>query len=324
MDLEKAKALIESRAVQKYIQAIDEDAETALSEHKANLGEMDDYPDKYLSEYKSDAKKLDNAWGDFNSEWNKIAFKRAKDGKAAIAAYKNYVLRLGVLEEQNVRFSAFIESDAANQAAWFITVMIAALERAKEAARNLQKEAQDLEKLLRQAKNDVTGAEIQRAVGVALTALAILLPPLGATATITIGVATLTASLVIDAALGPGNPSLPGVAVQTTSTIAGMPKVMSNAGGKLAGGLAGIYSLKSDSDEIEDAKKIVKAIQEKARKVEDLLKTFIKFLEVDADKVEEMKKATERALRDGIAAAGKYKSAESRRLALLKELGDLK
>lgn len=96
---------VESRAVQKYVQAINEDAETALSEHKANLGEMDDYPNKYLSEYKSDAKALDKAWGDFNAEWNKIVFKKATEkalgeGIAAARKYKSAESRrLALLKE---------------------------------------------------------------------------------------------------------------------------------------------------------------------------------------------------------------------------------
>jgi hypothetical protein len=324
MDLEKAKALVESKAVQKYINGIDEDAEIALGEFKATLAEMDEYPNSYLSEYKKDAAALDKAWGDFNSEWNKIALKRAKDGKAALAAYKKYVLTLCVLEEQNVRFGAYITADAANQVGWLLTVVVATLQRAKAAAKALIDELKELMQLLKKAQKEVKEAELQRAIGIALTVVGIMLPELGAIATITIGVASITVSVVLDASLGPGKPSIPGGVVQGVSTGLGMPKILSSSGGKLAGAMGGIYGFQSDSDEVAEAEKIVVAIQEKARKAEASLNNMIAFLGDDVEKIRKAQAAADAALREATAAAKRYTSAEKSRLALLKELGELK
>ena len=115
MDLETANELINSSVVQKYIENIDADAEAALDEMNSNIGGMSDYPSHFITEYKADGAALDKAWGDFNGEWNKIVVGQAKDGKAAMTAYSRYVLTLCVLEEQNVRFGAYVEYNVAGR-----------------------------------------------------------------------------------------------------------------------------------------------------------------------------------------------------------------
>src|ERR1039457_7160195 len=174
MDAETAKKWAKSPIVIKYLDQIDDDVSNAKSAFKSVLGEMgSDYPSTYTTEFKNDASDLDDAWKDFNGEYNAITTGKAKDAKKAMVAFKKLILQLGVLEEQNVRFGAYVDADFANFSAQFIAIMIAVQKRSKELLETLIDDLVWTEGKLRDAKDDVTGAEIQRAVNIALTAVSL-------------------------------------------------------------------------------------------------------------------------------------------------------
>jgi hypothetical protein len=323
MDIEEAKKLINSPVVQKYIEQIDADAQTALDEMNTNLGAMSDYPSSAISEYKADGAALDKAWGDFNAEWNKIVFGQAKDGKAAMAAYTRYVLTLCVLEQQNVRFGAFIEADVAGFAAVFIAFLIEFTKRIREKFKALLEELKELEALLKKAKKEVKEAEAQRIINVAITAVSLCIPAVGLGAGIAIAVGTFTVQMALDAALGPGKPGALGTVNTAAGDAIGLPKSIKPKFAKMGGPLSGVLTFKLDSDEVADAKKIVETVRARIRSIEKTIKALEPFLDTDGSKLEKMQDAFEKALAAAKAAQGKYQSAESQRLGLLKELKGL-
>ena len=324
MDLETANKLINSPLVQKYIENIDTDAQAALDEMDSNIGGMSDYPIHFISEYKADGAALDSAWGDFNAEWNKIVMEQAKDGKAAMTAYTRYVLTLGVLEQQNVRFGAYVEYNVAGLAAAFIDFFMDFLKRARKNFEELHAELLELEKLLKKAKKEVKEAEAQRVINVAITAVSLCVGPAGVGARIGVAAGVFTVQMVLDAALGPGDPG----ALGTINTAAGdaisVPKSIKPKFAKLGSAATAVLTLKLDSDEVAEAKKIVEKIKERLRTIEKTMKSLERFLYDDANKLEKLKDAFDKAVEQAKAAADKYRSAENERLGLLKELEALK
>lgn len=323
MDLETAKRIIDNPVVQKYLEQMDDDAEDALDEMKAYLSEMSDYPSHYISEYKGDGDALDKAWGDFNAEWNKVVFGKARDGKAAMAAYKRFVLTLCILEEQNVRFGAYVEADVAHFAAVFLLFMIEFTKHLRNRFKELHDDLKALEALLKKAKREVKEAEAQRAINIAITVVGLCIPAVGLGAGIGIAVATITVSTVVDASLGPGKPAVLGTLNTTAGATVGLPKQVKPKWAKFGGAAAGLYTLKLDSDEIGDAKKIVKAVQDKMRAAEKTIKMLERFLVGDAAKLAKMQDSFEKALKTAKSEEKKYKSAERQRLALLKQLAKI-
>ena len=210
MDLETAKKVIESPVVQKYIEQIDADAQVALDQAETNLGGMGDFPSGAVSEYKSHRAALDRAWGDFNAEWNMIVAGKAKDGSAAMNAYRAYVIALVVLEEDNVVIGAFVEAKVAEFAAAFVAFIIEVIKAIQKRFGDLLKELQDLQQMLQKAKKDVKGAEAQRVINVAITAVSLCIPAVGLGAGIAIAVTSFTVQVVVDASLGPGKPGVLG------------------------------------------------------------------------------------------------------------------
>lgn len=324
MDAETAGKWAKSSIVIKYLDQIDDAVTNAQSEFKSILAKMgSDYPSKYTSEYKDDASDLTDAWKDFNGEYNAITLGKAKDGKKAMVAYKKLILQLGVLEEQNVRFGAYIDADFANFAAQFIAIMIAVQKRAKELLDDLIDDLVWTEGKLRDAKDDVTGAEIQRAVNIALTAVSLVIPELRLGAALGVAAITLTTQVLIDARLGPGKPAAIGVANSAAGDLVGLPKLMRTSSSKVLGVLSGVVSAKMDTDEIEDAKKIVEEVKKRIKTIESEIKQLQSFVGSDVPKLERMQKAFEASMKEADAAAKKYTSAENRRQGLLNELKKL-
>jgi hypothetical protein len=324
MDLATANELINSPVVQKYIENIDADAEAALDEMNSNIGEMSDYPSHFISEYKADGAALDSAWGDFNAAWNKIVVGQAKDGKAAIGAYTRYVLTLGVLEQQNVRFGAFVEYNVAGLAAAFAEFFMDFLKRARKNFEELHAELLELEKLLKKAKKEVKEAEAQRVINLAITAVSLCIPGVGLGARIGIAVGTFTVQMALDAALGPGDPGALGTFNTAAGDAVSVPKSIKPKFAKLGSAATAVLTLKLDSDEVAEAKKIVTKIKERLGTIEKTMKTLERFLYDDAAKLEKLKDAFDKSVEQAKAAAAKYKSAENERLGLLKELEALK
>src|SRR5262249_37700014 len=134
---------------------------------------------------------------------------------------------------------------------------------------------------------------------------------------------TFTVQTLLDAALGPGKPGAVGVANSAAGDVVGLPKSIKPKFAKAGGALSAVYTYKCDNDEIDEAKKIVEKVKEKIKSVEKTIKTVEDLLGNDVDKLEKMQDAFQKALDKAQSEAGKYKSAENSRLALLKELKDL-
>ena len=324
MDLETAKKVTESPVVQKYIEQIDADAQAALDQADTNLGGMGDFPSGSVAEYKSHRAALDKAWGDFNAEWNKVVFGKAKDGTAAMTAYRAYVIALTVLEEDNVVIGAFVEAKVAQFTAGFLALLIEVIKGIQRRFGELLKELQALETMLKKAKKDVKGAEAQRVINLAITAVSLCIPVVGLGAGIAIAATTFTVQMVVDASLGPGNPSAIGTINTAAGDVIGLPKSIKPPFAKLGGAASGLITLKLDNDEIADAKKIVQQIQAQMKSVQSSMKTLEPWVANSAIQLEKLHQAFEKALEQAQSKAKAYKSAEAQRLGLLKELEALR
>lgn len=324
MDLETAKKFIEDPGVEKMVQTVSDDAETALAEFKEIVADMGEFPSKYVQEYRSDAKDLDSAFGEFNEAWNLLAYGKAKDGKAVMVAWKKLVISLEILEEQNVRFAAYVDEDVPGMAALFLAILISVIKGVRKRCAELKAELEAVLKKLQKAKKDVKGAELQREINVAITLVSLCIPGVGLGAGIAIAATTFTVQMIVDASLGPGSPGPLGVANTAAGDCIGLPKQVKPKFAKLGGAISGIISWKLDSDEIGEAKQIVADVQKRLKEIQKSIKGLEKFLDSDLGDLEKHQKNFEKALDAARSAAGKFHSQESKRLALLRELKDLK
>ena len=324
MDLETAKQLSESSVVQTYIEQIDTDAEAALDTMKSNLSAIAAYAKAAASEYKADGATLDAAWGDFNEQWNRVVFGKAADGKAAMVAYKDYVLALTILEEDNAMWTAFIEAKVAQFAAGFVALLIELVKAIRKRFAELLKELKSLEGLLKKAKGEVKEAEAQRVINLAITAVSLCIPAVGLGAGIAIAATTFTVQMVVDASLGPGDPGVLGTVNTAAGDVVGLPKQIKPKFAKMGSVASAMYTLKLDNDEIDDAKKIVKEIQTRMKGIDKTMALLEPFVSDGAVRLAKLQKAYATALQNAQAKADRFRSAETQRLGLLKELNKLR
>lgn len=320
-DLKTAEDLVNSSTVQRYIDQIDEDAEAALDEMKANLSYASgyDYPSGVLSEYKGDGARLDSAWGDFNAAWNKVVFGKAKDSKEIISTYSKYVLALEILEEQNTRHSALADSRLAEFAAAFIVLLMAFLKGTRKRFEDLEVELKALEKLAKKAAKDVKGAEAQRVLNVVVTGISFCLGPTGLAARVGVAAGGIAVHMIIDAALGPSKGSVPGTVNTAAGEIAGVHSKLSPATQKLAGSLGAIVTLKMDGDEVAQARSILKDLQKRLEKAVKEHEKLSRLVKDDGKKLAALDKSLQSALSQARSKGAAFKSSKSKREGLIKE-----
>ncbi len=323
-DTTEADDLVNSPAVQKYIAQIEADADDALAIAKTVLSGMSSYPSKFISEYKADESRLDKAWGDFNAEWNRVVFGKAKNSKALIAAYSRFVIALTILEEQNVRFGAFVKAKFALFAASFIAFFILVIKANAKRFAKLKKDLIELQSLLKKAKREVTEAKAQLALNAALTVVTLCLGPAGWAARAGIAAASFTAHIVIDASLGPSKGSAVGTLNQAAGDVIGVPDKIKGPWGKIGGAASGVLTLGLDVGEIGDAKKIVKRVQDKIRAVARECVSLQGKVQADAKKLTGLRDKFKKALKTAESNAGKYKSKAGERKKLIKEFNKWK
>ena len=320
-NLKTVEDLIDNPKVQKYIDAIDSDAQDAIdtadSVIKSPLGKL--YSSSTLSAYKADRKLLDDCWGDFNAAWNKVVFKKAKDNKEIIKTYTKYVLALEILEQANTIHGAMLASGFAALAAKLIEMLIAFAENMQKACKELEAELKAMEARLKKAKREVVEAGAQAALNVALTAVTFCMGPVGWGARIGLAIGSIGAHMVIDGALGPSS----GSALGTVNTVAGdgvsLVDKLSKGSKSLVSGAGAVITLKMDTDEIGDAMDIVEGLQK------DLKALVKKYESVTASAAKWKKDITglktkhDAALKAYESAANSYRSGTRKREELLKE-----
>lgn len=321
MSTKTAEDLVNSPIVQKYIEAIDTDAEAALDLAKSVTGSATAklYSSSTLSAYKADATRLDNCWGDFNAAWNKVVFGRAKDSKEIIKTYSKYVLALEVLEQSNTKHEAMMSAGFALLVAALLDLLLRWIKGLKTRLKALEKELKAIQALLKKAKKDVTGAKAQLALNVVVTGISFCLGPVGWGARIGVAVGGIVTHVVIDAALGPSQ----GSALGTVNTAAGesveLVDKLASGSKKMAGAAAAAVTLGMDLGEIGQAEKIVKDVQKRLKVAAAEYESLIRDSRKWNGQIGKTKKQYDAALKAYEAAAKKFKSSQRKREGLLKE-----
>lgn len=321
-----AEDLVKDPKVQKYIEGIDADADAALDLAGKVLASATAklYSSSTLASYKADVARLDASMGDFNAAWNKVVFGKAKSNKEIIQTYSKYVLALSILEEANTRHEAMMNAGFALFCAALLTLIIEWIKSLKDRLGKLEAEMKDLLKLLKKAEREVTEAKVQTGLNVAVTAITFCLGPVGWGARIGIALGSITTHVVIDAALGPSR----GSALGTVDTVAGdasqLYDKLSKGSKTMAGGAAAVVTLKFDIDEIGDAERIVREVQKRIGAVADSYDTLLTLSRRYGKDIGKLKTQYDTALKAYESAAGKYKSSQRQREALIKEFKEWK
>lgn len=323
MDIETARAFVNDPRIQRYINTIDRDAEAALDAARSNAAALGMLPTRFRNDYRRDATALDRAWGDFNAAWNDISVGNAQDGRAAMRAYTRYVLKLGVLEASNAKFGAYVRAGVFTA---FAALSAAYYRHARQIKRRMEQDIRflrGLDRELRRARRELTEAEAQRVINVAITAVSMLISvsTLGAGLVVAGGLFAIQSS--VDAALGPSGPSLDGSAVNAASDLTALPNRLSPGMVRFAGGAAGIYGLVADTQEVALAESNIRTIEQMMRDYQRSAPRLQRMLRDAARDVSMALAFYEGTVRQARAERRRFRSQEARRQGLLRELRNL-
>ena len=136
--------------------------------------------------------------------------------------------------------------------------------------------SRDLEGLnvaLKKAEKDVREAKLKRVLNFAVSAVTLLIAPEEALVAWMVASGAITTHLILDQTLG--HPSLKGTVVTELSDGVEFVEKFKNAAKKFVGVAGAVITLKLDSDEVGEAKKIVKELQDKFKST---LKTLQRLL----------------------------------------------
>ncbi|MEM9901880.1 MAG: hypothetical protein AAF865_11055 [Pseudomonadota bacterium] len=320
MDLETATAFVNSRPIQRYIEAIDRDADTATTEAGANFRALSALPSRTLAGYRQDLQALERAMGEFNGEWNRIVFAQARDGRAGARAYSRYVLTLGILEQRNAMFGARVRAGVFTALSALSAIY---LEQARRIRRQMQRDIRFLRNLDRElvrARRELKEAHAQRVINVAITAVSMCITVATFGAGLAVAGGIFATQTVVDAALGPSGPSLPGNANNATGAVLGLPGMMSNASQRFAGAAGGVISFSMDTDEITLAETNIVLIRDMMRRYQRAAPRLDRMLRDAANRVRTAQAFYEGTVRQARAEARSYRSHENQRRGLIREL----
>ena len=278
MDIEAARAWASSPATQRYLQQLDDDATAARDVQAANTRRMGLYPSGIVSAYRALADAVDRAFGAFNTEINLITFGRARDGRAALAAYRAYVVAIMALEAENARLTAFIEADAATLAERLVAALNAFVARRIEReARAMQSDMERMQRVVERARRQLREAEAQRVLNGVLAGIGLVItcfePPVALARAIT--AASFAAPMLLDAALGPGSPDALGTANSAVTAVTNLPRTASRATSRFTGAVGALNSFITDSNEVDLAATSLRDAVRELQQAERLFSTWM-------------------------------------------------
>ncbi len=293
---------------------------TDVTDKNLKSAEMAHYPSKLVSGYKKDYAVVEKLYDKCDAafeemEKKEVTIPRIKKAQGAMDGFNTAVM---ILEESNAMFSAHNKQKTASQAT-AILILLKAIVKGDE-TRKLKKDLEALNKKLKTAKRDVTGAKAQRALNLAITGVTMCIPATSVAGVAFVVVATTATRLGADAALGPTGPST-GAAVKTTAgEFAGAVDLVGKGSGKLMSAVGAVDALVSDSKEIAGAEKALKDIQKQLKDVNKRLASLHKHMLASNKTFLKLAVAYETSTKAASDAVSKFKAAKQKRFNLKKEL----
>jgi len=275
----KLQDVVELPEFQRLLTDLDEDAETAENEVNSFLADNDLkwIPADLRAEAVRDRDRVKKADSLFHAELTKVAQEQG-DHQRLLKTYDAYSLTVGALQQRSAHLRALSDARVTQFAAALVAFLIALTKNTQTSAENLQKELEALASDLAKAKKQLKEAEAQAIINGVISVVSLFLPHVRLATSLVIGAGKIGANAVIDELLGPRGASGSHSAQHSLFEIAENYKELRNlepdwtkAQKGFLKGAAGLFTLMSDLDEIDLAKKIIGTLTTKMNSVEQRL-----------------------------------------------------
>jgi hypothetical protein len=275
----KLQEVVELPEFQRLLTDLDEDAETAEKEvdsflANANLKWL---PSDIRAEATKDRERVRKADALFHAELEKVAAEKG-DHDRLMKTYDAYSLTVGALQQRSAYLQALSDARVLQFANGLAAFLIALTKSTQSSAEKLQKEFETLDSDLAKAKKQLKEAEAQAIINGVISVVSLFLPHVRLATSLVIGAGKIGANAIIDEVLGPRGASGSHSAQHSLFEIAENYKELrhleqdwTKAQKGFIKGAAGLFTLMSDLDEIDMAKKIVSTLTQKMSSVEQRL-----------------------------------------------------
>lgn len=315
VDIEMIDAMMEE--TEEYFSDV-----TEIAEKNFKHAEFREFSRKVTADYKRDYDKADLFYGKCLAAHE--ALKDRDITKARVTklqkAHDAFFTATQALDEGNGMFTAFLDEGVAEKAAGLLVLLTALIKGQQKQVGVLLDDIEDIEKLLKKAKKDVTGAKVQMAFNLTVTAICLCYPPLRGAQAVFVALGTTGARLMADEFLGPTGPSNAAAIKAATTDYVGVAEEVGKIGNTITTVYSTVDTMVSDGTELGKAEKTVAAVR---KKLAATIKAHAALMRLVAGSDRDLLRlavSLEKAVKAAHAAKGRFEEHEMTRYDLLAEL----
>ncbi len=293
-----------------------------IAEKNFKHPDFKEYSRKYTGVYKRDYDRADLLYAKCLQAYEAVQSNEITKARLTKLqkAHDAFDIATSALDASNAMFTAFLDEGVAKKAAEFLEMISAMIKAQQKKVDDLYGDIDDIHKLLKKAKKDVTGAKTQAAINVAITALSLCYPPLRGARAIYVAMATTGGRLMADEFLGPSGPSTAASMKGYVTDYVGMAKEFGKVGNTLTTIYSTVDTLGSDQSEIGKAEKVVSLLRKKLVDTEKDQAGLMYMMRNAEQELMRLAISLEKAVKSASAARDSYNGHEMNRYDLLAEL----
>lgn len=311
MNIEEARRWFASTESEALQQSLEDDTDTALSDYDRTSAAMAGYPAAALANYRRAASDLRAAAPPWNRAVQDLVGGRARDGRAALAAYRAYVRALLQLQAMNARNAAYVDAElAASVEETFVAREQLVSSAVRRETRNMMRNLERLrDRLNRLRRAEITGEGMRNlsaafgTVGVALGMVTGLTE-----AAALFGVLTAAVSTALGIAVNGEGPDMFGAANTGTGVVTSLIDDLDSFVGTFAGVGGTFAGFVYDSAGIAETRREIEQAQREFEEAIDDIRRYARRLRSISSDISRARRAAESAARTAAARARAYRA----------------
>lgn len=227
-------------------------------------GDFKEYSRKSTADYTRDRDVVERLYGKYCDAYDSFLEGPTKARAAKLEkAHEAFSLATAALDAGNAMFTAYLDEGVATKAGALFTVLAALIKAQQKQIGTLADDIAEIEKLLKKAKKEVTEAQVQKGVNLALTAVSLCLPPLRGARAVYVALAFAGTKLAADEFLGPTGPTQASAVKTAVTDYIGIAEEVGKVGNSLMTAGSTIDTYLSDDKEVGKARKTVDLVRKK-------------------------------------------------------------
>jgi hypothetical protein len=313
-----------------FMEAVMQEAEefysdvTEIAEKNQGHADFKEYSRKSTADYVGDLARAEKLYEKYCDAYEAVTEQGPTPArvKTLEKAYAAFSLSVSAVDAGNAMFTAFLDEGVAGKAAGLFTLLGGIISGQQKMAGELLDDIEDIEKLLKKAKKDVTGARAQMGLNLAVTAVTLCFPPLRGAKAVFVALSVSGGKLVADEFLGPSGPSNASAVKTAVTDYGGLADEIGKVGNTLTTIYSTVDTYASDDAELGKAKKTVASVRKKLEAAQKAHAALVRRM-ADSDRdLLAMAVALEKSVKAAAAARDRYARRELQRMELIDMIED--